>query len=350
MYELIEEGKSRIRIKKTKKISKEMEVFYNPVMKHNRDISVLLLNCINKKNMQVALPLAGTGIRGIRFLLELGKTKIENISFNDNSKDAVKAIKKNLSINRVSLKNKKIKLTNEDGNLFLLNSTGFDYIDIDPFGSPNNFLDSAIKRIARDGILAVTATDSAALTGTYPKVCKRKYWAEPLRNELMHEIGLRILIRKAQLVGAQYEKALVPVFSYFKDHYFRVFFRCVKGKKEVDKLIEQHDIFESAGPLWLGELWDKKLVNCMYKSLLKNPLYDKALLKFLKIIESESKISTVGFYDIHKLVKKYKVKEIPKKDLLIKKIKKKGYRVSETHFLDTGLKSNILLKDLIRIL
>ncbi|MBL7147563.1 MAG: tRNA (guanine(10)-N(2))-dimethyltransferase [Nanoarchaeota archaeon] len=349
MYEIIEEGKAKIKVKKVEKISKEMGVFYNPVMIHNRDISVLLLSCIDKKNMQIGLPLAGTGVRGIRFLLELNKNKIENISFNDISKDAVKSIKKNLLLNNIPLKNK-IKIFNEDANLFLLNSTGFDYIDVDPFGSPNFILDAAIKRIARDGILAVTATDSAALTGTYPKVCKRKYWAKPLRGELMHEIGLRILIRKAQLVGAQYEKALVPVFSYFKDHYFRVFFRCVKGKKEVDKLIEQHDIFESAGPLWLGELWDKKLVNCMYKSLLKNQLYDKALLKFLKIIEIESKISTVGFYDIHKLVKKYKVKEIPKKDLLIKKIKKKGYRVSETHFLDTGLKSNILLKDLIRIL
>ena len=84
MYEVIEEGKAKIKVKKVKKISKEMGVFYNPIMKHNRDISVLLLKCIDKKNMQVALPLAGTGVRGIRFLLELNKSKIENISFNDN--------------------------------------------------------------------------------------------------------------------------------------------------------------------------------------------------------------------------------------------------------------------------
>ena len=377
MYEMIEEGKARIKVKKVKKVSKEMGVFYNKAMEHNRDISVLLLNCSDKKNMQIALPLAGTGVRGIRFLLELNKNKIENISFNDYSKDAIKSIKNNLSMNKtmkisdfqafnklnISIKNnKKIKIYNEDANLFLLKSTGFDYIDIDPFGSPNFLLDSAVKRVSREGILSVTATDTAALTGTYTNVCRRKYWAEPLRNELMHEIGLRILIRKIQLVGSQYEKALIPIFSYFKDHYFRVFFRCVKGKKDVDKGIGQHGFFDNAGPLWLGKLWDNKLVNKMYQSIKKGPLsknvnkknqnvvYDKGLIKFIKRVKDEAKINTVGFYDVHKLVKRNKIKKIPKKEETIKKIKKKGYKVSETHFSDKSLRSDIQLKDLIKLL
>ena len=365
MYEIIEEGKARIKVKKVKKVSKEMGVFYNKAMEHNRDISVLLLNCSDKKNMQIALPLAGTGVRGIRFLLELNKNKIENISFNDYSKDAIKSIKNNLSMNKtmkisdfqafnklnISIKNnKKIKIYNEDANLFLLKSTGFDYIDIDPFGSPNFLLDSAVKRVSREGILSVTATDTAALTGTYTNVCRRKYWAEPLRNELMHEIGLRILIRKIQLVGSQYEKALIPIFSYFKDHYFRVFFRCVKGKKDVDKVIGKHGFFDNAGPLWLGKLWDNSLVNKMYQSIKKKPLYGMSLIKFIKIVKDEAKINTVGFYDVHKLVKRNKIKKIPKKEETIKKIKKKGYKVSETHFSDKSLRSDIQLKDLIKLL
>lgn len=392
MYEVIEEGKARIRVRKVKKISKEMGVFYNPIMRHNRDISILLLNCIDKRNMQIALPLAGTGVRGIRFLLELNKNKIENISFNDNSKDAIKSIKNNLplSIGKDSMKIKpitikpllkdkinnenpkfssiqkveykdKIRIYNEDANLFLLSSTGFDYIDADPFGSPNFLLDSAVKRISREGILAVTATDTAALTGTYLKVCRRKYWAEPLKNELMHETGLRILIRKIQLVGGQYEKALIPIFSYFKDHYFRIFFRCVKGKKDVDEVIRQHGMFGNAGSLWLGRLWDEKLANKMYASIIKKPIsknslkdkkinYDKELIRFIKIIKDESKIDAIGFHDIHRLVKRYKIKKIIKKEELIRKIKRKGHGVSETHFSGTGIRSNILLKDLIKLL
>ena len=194
-----------------------MEVFYNPVMSLNRDVSVLLLNSVDKKNMQIADPLAASGIRSIRFLKELGKDKINRIYINDFDKNAVKSIKENLILNKIKYKNnKKMTIENEDANLFLLKSTGFDYIDIDPFGTPNPFLDAACKRLAREGIMAVTATDTSALAGTYPQACIRKYWAVPKKDAIMHETGLRILIRKIQLVGAQYEKALNPIFSYSK--------------------------------------------------------------------------------------------------------------------------------------
>ena len=215
MKEIIKEGAAIIRISKIGKISKEMGVFYNPVMSLNRDVSVLLLDSIDKNNLQIADPLAASGVRSIRFLKELGKDKIKNISINDMSNDAIKSIKDNLALNKIQYRNnKKISIINEDANLFLLNSAGFDYIDIDPFGTPNPYLDSACRRLARNGILAVTATDTSALCGTYPGACIRKYWAIPRKDCMMHETGLRILIRKAQLVAAQYDKALNPIFSY----------------------------------------------------------------------------------------------------------------------------------------
>jgi len=201
------------------KISKQLPVFYNPVMKTNRDVSIILLNALNKKEMQIADPLAGSGIRSIRFVKELNKNIIKSIAINDYSKESVKNIKENFKLNKINQKTSSIQFHNDDANLFLLNSKGFDYIDIDPFGTPNPFLDAAVKRIARDGILSVTATDTAPLAGTYPSTCRRKYWAIPLRNEIKHEVGLRILIRKVQLIGAQFDKALIPLCSYSKDHY-----------------------------------------------------------------------------------------------------------------------------------
>ncbi|MBW2984861.1 tRNA (guanine(26)-N(2))-dimethyltransferase [Candidatus Woesearchaeota archaeon] len=343
MYVLIEEGKAKVKVPKPGKVvSKEMPVFYNPVMKLNRDISVLLLNAIDKKGLRIADILAASGIRSIRFIRELSKNKINEISINDYSKDSIKFINNNLKLNKI--KNKKVRVTNEDANLFLLNSTGFDYIDIDPFGTPNPFLDSAVKRISRDGILAVTATDTAALSGTFPDACLRKYWAVPLRNELMHEVGLRILIRKVQLIGAQFDKALTPVFSYSSHHYLRVFFRCEKGKKAVDNLLAQHGYFSRAGPMWLGKLWDSKLVINMEKINKEG-----SLEKFLSIIKDESKLNVIGFYDIHKICKRNRLK-IPKRELIIKKIKNSGYKVSETHFNPNGLKSDISEKNLIRVI
>jgi len=371
----IQEGKAIVKVYTAETASKDMPVFYNPVMKLNRDISVLLLNSIDKKNMQMALPLAATGIRGIRFLLELKKGKIKGISFNDNSTEAVKLIKSNLKLNKIKLKDK-VKIFNLDANEFLLSSKGFDYIDIDPFGSPNFLLDSTIKRLAREGILAVTATDTGALCGSYKNACLRKYSGKPLRNEFCHETGLRILISKVQSIGTQYDKALTPIFSYSKEHYFRVFFKCIKGKKKVDELMKNigyivhckkclfrqkvNDIFNDqkcpvcgskvdyAGKLWLGQLWDKKLVNDMCKNIKNSE--DKELVKLLEIIKKESKINSAGFYDIAKVVKHNKLKNVPKKDLLIKNIKKAGFKAAETHIRPNSIRSNIELKELLKLI
>lgn len=343
MDKVIKEGKAVIQVPAVKTVSKEMDVFYNPVMKFNRDIAVLLLNSVDKKNMSIADPLAGSGVRGIRFLLELRKDKIKTISINDYSSNAIKSIKNNFKLSKIKI-NKKIIVKNEDANLFLLNSTGFDYIDVDPFGTPNPYLDSAVRRISREGILAVTATDTSALSGTYPKACLRKYWAVPLRNELMHEIGLRILIRKVQLIGAQYNKALIPLFSYSKEHYMRVFLRCEKSKEAVDEIIAQHGMFMEAGPLWKGKLWDSKLVSEMVKN---NKIEENE--KILNIIQEESKVDAVGFYDLHKIAKRHKV-EIPRKEELIKRLRKSGYKASETHFSGVGVRSDISLEKLLGLL
>ena len=367
MYENIKEGSAIIGIKKAEKISKEMEVFYNPVMKLNRDIAILLLQQLPP--MHLCDPLAASGVRSIRFAKEL---KYKSIAINDINKKAVKSIKNNLKLNKLN-NNKKLKIYNDDTNLFLLNSKGFDYIDIDPFGSSNNYLDAAIKRISRNGILAVTNTDTAALTGTYPKSCIRKYWAAPKLDYMMHETGLRILIRKVQLIAMQHEKALFPIFSYFKDHYFRIFFRCLKGKKICDGIAEKYGMLDDAGPLWLGSLWDNKLANRMYAALLKNnnekintinksiknnkSIKDiimnnnqNELLKFLKTIKDESKINSIGFYDLHDIAEKKRLRTMKKKGDIIKKIKKRGYRASGTHFSGTGIRSNIPYSKLLPLL
>mgnify|MGYP006416454641 CR=1 FL=1 len=343
---IITEESTKLKISEKSKISKELEVFYNPIMKLNRDTSILLLNLIKDKEMQLALPLAGSGIRGIRFLKELKKNKIKNISFNDYG--SIKHIKQNIKLNELE-KDSKLKLSSKDANLFLLESKGFDYIDIDPFGSPNQFLDNAIIRISRNGILAVTATDTSALSGSHESACIRKYYAKPLRNELMHEVGIRILIRKVQLIGAQNERALIPIFSYSKDHYFRIFFRCIKGKKKADEIFKQHEFllynhktmqreiskynfkqgYDYAGPMWTGKLWDTKLVEKMYKNADKD---NKELFDLLYVIKEESKINVVGFYDLHKLAQLKQI-PIPKMQEVLAKGKVR------THFLRWGIKS-----------
>lgn len=343
--------------------TKKQEVFYNPLMKSNRNLSILLLNCLDKKEMKIADPLAGSGIRSLRFLRELKKDKIKEIYINDFKEDFVKVFEKNLNINKIKRKNK-IQLRNQEASLFLLGEKGFDYIEVDPFGSPNPFLASAIARISRGGILAVTATDTAALTGTYPKVTKRKYWATSLKNYLMHEIGLRILIRKVQLQGIQFDKAPIPILSYHKDHYFRVYFVSEKGKEVCDGIIRQHQYllfchhclnfrvskynlgdcecnskFNFAGPLWTGKLFDQELIKRMVEN---NPYLEEQ--KFLDLLREESKMDIVGFYDLHELARVCK-RNPPKMETTLKKLK-----AVRTHFSPNGVKTKKGMKEVITFL
>ena len=97
MYETIREGKASIRIKKVSKISKEMDVFYNPVMELNRDITILLLQQFSPMNL--CDPLAASGIRSIRFSKEL---KYKSIAINDVDEKAVKSIKNSLKLNKIN--------------------------------------------------------------------------------------------------------------------------------------------------------------------------------------------------------------------------------------------------------
>lgn len=339
MVSLIQEGTAKIEATQQSIVSKKMPVFYNPVMKFNRDCSLWLLRALRVKKCRIVLPLCGTGIRGIRFILELPKTALGEIYFNDISPTAIKQVKKNVKRNKIQITNK-IHFSCTEGNLFLRSNKPFDYIDIDPFGSPNPFLDSAIARLSKNGVLAVTATDTAALCGTAERACHRKYWALPLHGELMHEIGLRILIRKVQLIGMHYEKALVPILSYSRDHYMRAFFICKKGNDTVEMLWRHHQMFKGAGPLWTGPLHDTGIVQRMAR-LSKDP--------FLEVIAEESTLPLVGFYDLHELCSTHKISSLPKLTEIISQIQKTHPAV-RTHFCPWGMKSTIPEEKLIGLL
>jgi tRNA (guanine26-N2/guanine27-N2)-dimethyltransferase len=357
MYKIITEGSAKAYVPVEEKVSKDLPVFYNPVMKLNRDISVALLKSM-KKEFQIGLPMEATGLRAVRFMTEL--TNAKSIDVNDISAEAYELIKKNIELNKENSKCKEIIASNKDANIFFLESKGYDYIDIDPFGSPNHFLENAIKRLAREGILAVTATDTGALCGTFKEAGIRKYWAKPIRNELMHEAGARILIRKVQLLGAHNEKALIPILTYSKDHYFRIFFMCEKGKEKADEIMKKHlyllycnkcmnrkisefnnetcscgNRFDYAGPMWMGNLQEKKIIK-------------KVDNEFAKILSEES--DTPFFYDIHAFAKKLKLKRLKKTNDILEEIRKTDKSATLTHFNEYSVKADISAEEFRRII
>lgn len=338
----ITEESATILIPKEDKISKKLSTFYNPVMKLNRDMTILALQNAKKQSIEIVDPLAASGIRAIRMLKELKENLIESITVNDLKEDFKDTFQKNMELSNIQTH--KLNITSQDANKLLLENY-FDYIDIDPFGSPNKFLAEAVKSIRRKGILAITATDTAPLCGTYPKACQRKYWAKPLRNHMMHEFGLRILIRKVQLIGAQYDKALTPILSYAKDHYMRIFFENQKGKTKVDNILQKHDAFEGAGPIWIGNLHNRALL----KAIKENNIFPKRQ-RFIDILYEEStQPELVGFFDLHKLMKQ-KVGNPPKTQVIIDLLKSKGYKATQTHFAGTGIRTDCSKEELMHII
>ncbi|HLC80610.1 MAG TPA: hypothetical protein VJG31_02455, partial [Candidatus Nanoarchaeia archaeon] len=91
--------------------------------------------------------------------------------------------------------------------------------------------------------------------------------------------------------------------------------------------------FIFVGPLWTGQLLDERLVREMYR---KNTYPE--LQKFLGIAGGEAQVKEVGFYCMHVLAGNLK-KDIPKKEIIMAKLRKQKINFSETIFSPTGIRA-----------
>lgn len=338
---LFAEGKARINASEGK-ISADLDVFYNPVMKLNRDVSIWLVKQLKPKRILDAM--AASGVRAIRMALE---ADAKDIIANDSSKTAYDAMMKNIALNDVG---EKVRASNEKFQEICKTET-FDYIDIDPFGTPAYAIKYASAALNENGILAITATDTSCLCGRYVKACERKYGSRPMKCGFSKELGIRIMIQNAI---ASSQKPLVPIFVHSSNHYMRVYLRYDASSKDNNKMpseigfvhycpaclrINASDGKEESccgkamlvsGPLWLGKLWDKELAE---------------KFDLIPHIAEESKIDHVGFYDTHEISRILK-KDAARVDKLISRLNEAGFLASRTHFKPEGIRTNASIDDL----
>ncbi|MEM2676816.1 MAG: tRNA (guanine(10)-N(2))-dimethyltransferase [Candidatus Bathyarchaeia archaeon] len=347
-------------------------VFYNPVMELNRDIAVLALQAHQQtvgREISICEPLAGCGIRGIRFALEV--EGVEKVVINDINKKAYKLAKYNVELNGLS---KRITVKNMDANLLLAQHGApykrFDVIDVDPFGSPVPFLDSAMRATRDGGLLALTATDMAPLCGVHPKACMRKYGGKPLRTEYCHEIALRLVLGCVATTAAKHEIGVTPLFSHSTDHYVRVYVLLKHGAKEADKSLKNlgyilhcfncfhRETFKEnallgingkcpscsskmdyAGPLWLGKIADEKFCALMKKEVEKRHFrLKKRIEKNLERIMAECHAPPT-YYVLDKICDKMGLPTPPVRSVL-EALRERDFEVSLTHFNLNGFKTN----------
>ncbi len=328
--------------------TKKVDVFYNPTMEFNRDVSVIFIkHFIKKKQKEILDGLAATGIRGIRFANELVGNF--SVTVNDANPIACKLIKRNIRANNL----KNVTASNKKLNA-LLAERWYDYIGIDPFGSPIPFLSAALQSIKNKGIVAITATDTAPLCGTYPKACRRRYQAVPLKTSYCHEIGLRILIGYVAREAAKYDLAIKPLLSHYTDHYFRTYVMVEKGAKKTDQCLEKvgfivhkqngfreviKEIKENgitAGPLWIDLLFDKIYLENLKIDI---PLGTKRRLERTLEIWKEEAVAPPLYYASDEIAKALKLSP-PPLQIIIQKLRDEGYKATRTHFAPAAFKTD----------
>ncbi|MEN3035350.1 MAG: tRNA (guanine(10)-N(2))-dimethyltransferase [Candidatus Methanosuratincola sp.] len=344
-------------------------VFYNPKMEFSRDIAVAALSIFAKakgRSINACDPLAGTGARGIRYAKEV--QSVEKVVMGDLNAGSIPIIINNARRNGVE---GRVEVVHEDANLLLAEHSEpgerFDFIDIDPFGTPVPFLDSSIRALKNGGLLAVTATDTAPLCGVHSKSCVRKYSSIPIRNEFCHETGLRILVGSVVREAAKYDFGAFPVLSYSVDHYFRSYFRLSLGARRADSaagnlgyllscssclwrgavafgeaLPTSCEICGSplrrAGPLWTGDLSDPDFLRAIYGFDFSYMRTSKRMSKLFEKLSGEVRMP-VGFYVLDVVSKRLRM-GAPSLERALDGLKSAGYSAFPTHFHPKGIKTD----------
>ena len=350
-------------------------VFYNPRMRLNRDSAVLALGVHQGRlgrGVSTSEPMCGTGIRGVRLALEV--EGVEEMVLSDLNPRAVQLATENVALNGVS---DRVAVRHMEANLLLaLHArplSRFDYIDIDPYGTPVPYLDTAVRACKRGGLLGLTATDMAPLCGVHPKACLRKYGGRSLRTEYCHELAIRLVIGTLAVTAARHEVASTPVFSYAADHYVRVYAHLKRGKKKADGSLREMgyvlhcfscghrrtiplfaltdtrcDVcgseMKAAGPMWVGELAEASFCDDMLS--LSERSYagsNRRLTSIIIRVKGEVGLP-VGFFNVDRACSEVGIASVNLAEAL-NTLQVKGFRATESHIDNRGIKTDASAAD-----
>lgn len=384
--ETISEGEVKVVVPRLKAYGKlpsdyapsKAPVFYNPVMELNRDFAVLALQAYRKlvnRDLRVCEPLTASGLRGIRFAAEV--EGIEEVLIGDLNEQAFKLAQHNVALNKLTCK---VEVKNMEANCLLSSHsaphTRFDCIDIDPFGSPIHFLDSAVRALRNGGMLVVTATDMAPLCGVHPQACIRKYGGKPLRTEYCHELAVRLVAGSLATTAAKHDIGLNVVFAHQAEHYVRVYVTIAYGAKHADESVRNMGYvlhcfkcfhretikglyplptnekcsqcgskLSLGGPMWVGKLFHRHFCGLMKDNAdVGRFKLGKRIGRILALAEAEVD-APLSYFVIDKLCKALGV-PVPSVHEVVEAVKQKGFEAYLTIFHTRGIRSELPVSDI----
>jgi len=337
-------------------------VFYNPFSKLSRDLTVIAVQSYFQTPVLVGEPLAGSGVRGIRLLAETDR--VQHAFLNDINPTAVRVIRENARINNVS---ERVTISQLDGNIFLTqhsrHGNRFGYVDVDPVGAPVRFLESALRACDSGGMIGVSATDLAALTGRSAQACLRKYDALTFVSGFSKELAVRILVGSVARTAARLGLGVKPLLSFSHRHFVRIFVSTSKGKAAASETKQNVGWFffcpecfttlatemsnppsrtcpnckrwgRLAGPLWTSETADRNLLARMLDA---SSNYTDAQNMLRKLLEEDT--SMIGFYSVAELARGMRTSPVSP-SVLIQKLRENGFRATRTHADPGGVKTD----------
>jgi tRNA (guanine26-N2/guanine27-N2)-dimethyltransferase len=342
------------------------DVFYNPKMEMNRDIGVLFVRSyFRTKPIRVCDPMTASGVRAIRYALEC--PNVESVTASDADPVSVDYATRMIQLNHLSeriftVKSDAITLFQSRGD------TRFDFVDLDPFGCPAPFFESALRCATNEGILAATATDMAPLTGVRPAACFRKYGVISVRTEFEKEIAIRVLAACLSFAAGRLQLGAKVIFAHASDHYARIYVQVNNGRRASNdtmrnlgfleycpmclhrstrRLLERYQsVCEKCsssnkilGPIWLGKLWDGELVTRMSEyaaTIVSSRLSDVQTL--LDHIREETN-APAFYHRVDKIARNLRTNPSRLRNI-ISELRSQGYVATLTHFHPNGFRTN----------
>jgi tRNA (guanine26-N2/guanine27-N2)-dimethyltransferase len=334
-------------------------VFFNPAASLNRDISVAVTAATG--GLTFCDSMAGVGARGLRIANEV--ERIRHVTLVDFNRLALKIGQRAATINGVG---RKCEFAESETSAYLFSRHGsekrFDYVDVDPFGTPVGQLQGALCATSDGGVTSVTATDTAVLCGVYPKVAKRRYGAVPLNNHFNHETAIRLLAGAVARLAASLDIGAEPVLAHSTRHYVRLFVRVHAGASSADSAIaklghvswcpacghtrstpERQIVcgrcggrVRDAGPLWVGGVTQQPLIQAARKAATRLDL--RAAAEVLGGMTGVDNFPPWSF-SIERICSSLGIATVPESQVH-RNLEGKGYATMRTPFERTGTKTD----------
>jgi tRNA (guanine26-N2/guanine27-N2)-dimethyltransferase len=334
------------------------QVFFNPVASLNRDVSVAIAAAVGGRTFCDSM--SGVGARGIRIANEV--EDVQRVTMVDLNRKSLGLARRAADLNGVL--GKCSFICGDTNEVLFREFQGKErqgFVDIDPFGTPIRHLNAAISATADRGVLSVTATDTAVLCGVHQRVCRRRYGARSLNNSFHHETAIRILVNSIRRLASSLELGISPVAAHSTRHYVRVYARIEVGVSRADSNLQDEGYVHScakcgemrsapdpsptcqvcggknrmAGPLWIGNLVDSRVLSAATDWAKKRRMKDAAkLLGSLKSVNSFPPWS----FGIEEACSALGLATVPER-LVKDDLSRKGFKAMRQPFEVTGLKT-----------